>query len=149
MPAADLYVRYLLAAGLAQNISLRLIVFVNNTNDPEGFEQRVFQTFRSELRDRGELAFSRSDARHHFSEVAYGYLSGENGRRFRMFPCLGSIGPARVLSAVTTVFIRAPSGALIRSRKCGGCTGSTQYWHARSFYFMNTRACRGTAKTVK
>lgn len=53
LPEIDMYFKYLIASGLAQNISLESIVFVNPAvNDPVQFDllsKRVFRIFREEL----------------------------------------------------------------------------------------------------
>ncbi len=47
IPASDGHFKYLIAAGLRNNISLRRVVFA--TKDPEGPAERLFAIFRSEL----------------------------------------------------------------------------------------------------
>jgi hypothetical protein len=60
LPPTDLHIRYLLAAGLAGNISLRQIVFVDP--DIEKVSKRALGLFRPELVERGALAFQGSTA---------------------------------------------------------------------------------------
>jgi hypothetical protein len=52
LPATDLHFKYLVAAGLQDNISLRQVVFVN-TDTPEPIQARLASIFRPELFDRG------------------------------------------------------------------------------------------------
>ena len=63
LPLTDVHFRYLLAAGLRENISLQEILFVNPTlaEDAPGcidMKSRVFQILRPELRDRNIIQFS-------------------------------------------------------------------------------------------
>ena len=62
LPLTDVHFRYLLAAGLRQNISLQEILFVNSAlaeNDPsyQDMASRIFQILRPELRERGVVRF--------------------------------------------------------------------------------------------
>jgi len=62
MPPTDVHFRYLVAAGLRENISLQEIVFVNPAFAEEalGYKEmvsRTFQVFRPELRDRNTIQF--------------------------------------------------------------------------------------------
>ena len=72
LPATDSHFKYLMSAGLRDNISLRKILFVNNAstaaatgNSPaQELEQRLFQVLRPELKERGivELLFQTAGA---------------------------------------------------------------------------------------
>lgn len=53
MPTADQHFRYLIAAGLRENIALRKIIFVDP--EVEGLRERIMQTFRPELEGRAVL----------------------------------------------------------------------------------------------
>jgi hypothetical protein len=55
LPETDVHFRYLLAAGLQENISLRRISFADPS--PEQVEQRAGIVLRDELKDRGLLRF--------------------------------------------------------------------------------------------
>ncbi|EQD25094.1 MAG: hypothetical protein D084_Lepto4C00259G0003 [Leptospirillum sp. Group IV 'UBA BS'] len=60
LPLADAHFRYLMAAGLQHNISLREIVFVNpgfreGGPDKEALEARIFSVFRRDLHQKGIL----------------------------------------------------------------------------------------------
>ncbi|MHB1756776.1 MAG: SIR2 family protein [Leptospirillum sp.] len=60
LPLADAHFRYLMAAGLQHNISLREIVFVNpafreGAPDKEALEARIFSVFRRDLHQKGIL----------------------------------------------------------------------------------------------
>ena len=60
LPLADAHFRYLMAAGLQNNISLREIVFVNpafreEDPDKEALEARIFSVFRRDLHQKGIL----------------------------------------------------------------------------------------------
>lgn len=60
LPLADAHFRYLMAAGLQNNISLREIVFVNpalkeGDSDKEALESRIFSVFRKDLKEKGIL----------------------------------------------------------------------------------------------
>ncbi len=60
LPLADAHFRYLMAAGLQHNISLREIVFVNpafreGDPDKEALEERIFSVFRRDLHQKGIL----------------------------------------------------------------------------------------------
>ena len=60
LPLADAHFRYLMAAGLQNNISLREIVFVNpafgeEEPDKEALEERVFSVFLRDLQKKGIL----------------------------------------------------------------------------------------------
>ena len=62
LPLTDVHFRYLLAAGLRENISLQEIIFVNPVlnEDAAGrgdMEARIFQILRPELRDRNIIQF--------------------------------------------------------------------------------------------
>jgi hypothetical protein len=60
MPSIDQHFKYLLTAGLQDNISLRKIFIVNpaletNHADRETLLQRIFGVFREEMRKRGTI----------------------------------------------------------------------------------------------
>ncbi|MDA8119595.1 MAG: SIR2 family protein [Gammaproteobacteria bacterium] len=62
LPLTDVHFRYLIAAGLRENISLQELLFVNPTlsESAEGYKEitsRIFQILRPELRDRGIIQF--------------------------------------------------------------------------------------------
>ena len=62
LPLTDVHFRYLLAAGLRENISLQEILFVNKAlaEDDPGYQSmvaRIFQILRPELRERGVIRF--------------------------------------------------------------------------------------------
>lgn len=56
MPATDQHFRYLLTAGLQNNISLRKFLFVNPTN-PAQLRHNLFKILRPELEKRGVIRF--------------------------------------------------------------------------------------------
>lgn len=58
MPPTDMHFKYLLAAGLKENISLREIVFVNP--DAERLKERVLNAFRAEHIDAQRIRFESS-----------------------------------------------------------------------------------------
>lgn len=70
MPETDLHFRYLLAAGLQRNASLRKIVFVNP--DPEGVEKRARAVLRSSYIDQGLITFVKNTADGYASELLQG-----------------------------------------------------------------------------
>lgn len=70
MPETDLHFRYLLAAGLQRNASLRKIVFVNP--DPEGIERRARAVLRSSYIDQGLITFVKHTADGYASELLQG-----------------------------------------------------------------------------
>lgn len=55
MPTTDIQFKYLLGAGLKENISLREIVFINS--DSEALKKRVLDVFRSEHIDKHKIRF--------------------------------------------------------------------------------------------
>lgn len=62
LPLTDVHFRYLLAAGLRENISLQEILFVNpalteKAPGSQGMVARIFQILRPELRERGVVQF--------------------------------------------------------------------------------------------
>lgn len=61
MPATDIHFKYLLAAGLQDNISLRKLLFVNSglsqQNQGEELKSRLFNVIRTTLFDRGTVEF--------------------------------------------------------------------------------------------
>lgn len=67
MPAADQHFRFLLAAGLQDNISLRKVFFVNPglaKEETKGqLEERLFGLFRRELFDQGIITLVPTDTR--------------------------------------------------------------------------------------
>ena len=90
LPETDMHFKYLMASGLAQNISLESICFVNPAvNDPVEFNalsKRVFRIFREELQMDGTIEFIPSSAT--------SFILAENGSRslnggmlpFRLYP---------------------------------------------------------------
>lgn len=72
LPSTDSHFRFLLAAGLRNNISLRSIDFVNPSADTADLQSRVASIFPSHLLDQGILEFQ---------PFALRWLCGEEGRR--------------------------------------------------------------------
>lgn len=72
LPATDVHFRYLMAAGLRNNISLRSIYFVNPAADEDAVRQRVMSIFPGHLRDQDILKFH---------AVGLGALCAPDGRR--------------------------------------------------------------------
>lgn len=60
MPTTDLHFKYLLAAGLQNNVSLRQILFVNPARDSQ-LEQRARELLRSAYVDSHRISFSTTD----------------------------------------------------------------------------------------
>ena len=72
LPPTDAHFRYLLAAGLQENISLKKIVFVDpglKEGDPNRplLEERIFGIFRKELMEKGILEFIGLEANEFFT----------------------------------------------------------------------------------
>jgi hypothetical protein len=83
IPPTDLHFKYLIAAGLQENISLRKIFFVNSgladqSSDKQQLEERLFRLFRPEHFDQGIIEPVRADIGN--------FLTGPrevNGRSYR------------------------------------------------------------------
>lgn len=92
LPETDMHFKYLMASGLAQNISLESICFVNpvvkDTAEFDAFSARVFRIFREELKIDGTIEF--------LSYTASSFILAENTSRylnkdllpFRLYPDL-------------------------------------------------------------
>lgn len=92
LPETDMHFKYLMASGLAQNISLESICFVNpvvkDTAEFEAFSARVFRIFREELKIDGTIEF--------LSYTASDFILAEDTSRhlnrdllpFRLYPDL-------------------------------------------------------------
>jgi len=57
MPSTDVHFKYLLAAGLRDNISLRKLFFINPAEDPNPLRENLFNIMRSELEDQGIIEY--------------------------------------------------------------------------------------------
>jgi hypothetical protein len=80
LPPTDAHFRFLLAAGLQENISLNKIVFVNpglKEGDPNKLllEERIFGVFRKELFEKGIIEFIGLEANDFFTNKT---LNGRN-----------------------------------------------------------------------
>jgi hypothetical protein len=53
MPPTDTHFKYLIAAGLQRNASLRAIIVIDNNSNKDQVENRLYQTIRRELAERG------------------------------------------------------------------------------------------------
>ena len=60
MPETDVHFKYLISAGLQENVSLRKIIFADPTIQP--VEDRALRVLRPELKDRGTLLFGKYTA---------------------------------------------------------------------------------------
>ena len=82
MPPTDQHFRFLLSAGLQDNISLRKVLFVNPALKDPAYEKllkdRLFGLFRQELFDRRTIELVPKDTREFFSEP-----SGDSGQSYR------------------------------------------------------------------
>ena len=74
MPATDVHFRYLLGAGLKENISLRQIVFVNN--DSETLKKRVSDVFRDEHTVSQKIVFENSNFRSYLAQMGLAHRIG-------------------------------------------------------------------------
>lgn len=77
LPLTDVHFRYLLAAGLRENISLQEIIFVNHdltegTPKYDAMVSRIFQVLRRELHDRQIIQFVGQDIYHALIPASYG-----------------------------------------------------------------------------
>jgi hypothetical protein len=72
LPTTDSHFRYLMAAGLRNNISLRSLCFVNPKADEPSLRERVLSIFPSRLADQGVLQFF---------PLGISWLCGAEGRR--------------------------------------------------------------------
>lgn len=82
LPHTDAHFRYLMAAGLKDNISLNKIVFINpglKEGHPSKpiLEERIFGVFRKELKEKGVLELLGLDAREFFTNKSYNGLDHE------------------------------------------------------------------------
>lgn len=99
LPLTDVHFRYLMAAGLRENISLKEIVFVNRAlmrEQPElgRLESRIFQVLRQELHDRGVIQFFGYPVRQALTPVGVGTTHGLDRSIFRKLnPSFPEYGP--------------------------------------------------------
>lgn len=100
LPLADVHFRYLMAAGLRENISVKEIIFVNRAltrEHPEHdrLESRIFQVLRRELYDRSVVQFFGYPVRQALTPVGVGMTHGVDRSIFRKlnpsFPEYGSL----------------------------------------------------------
>ncbi len=57
MPSTDVHFKYLLAAGLRGNISLRKLFFINPAEDQKSLRKNLFNIMRPELEDQGIIEY--------------------------------------------------------------------------------------------
>jgi hypothetical protein len=64
MPSTDIHFKYLLAAGLRDNVSLRKFLFINPSPDEKQMRRNLFNIMRKELETQGIVGYRPTDMRH-------------------------------------------------------------------------------------